>query len=336
MMSVSRRRTVPFAEARIATVMVVILCGAWLSSCGKDPAADPAEEKKPAEAAPEETEAGSPATMQAAKPAKKTTDAETDKGKRTDEIPPRDPKSPPASTDEPPQPAKKPSASVPSKEWTPPNFTSRQTERAAMVRVIRAYGLKDKAVLQAMASVPRHEFVRKGEQSAAYDDTPLPIGYGQTISQPYIVAEMTRRLNLTRESRVLEIGTGSGYQAAVLTEFTRHVYSIEIVEPLAKTAKERLKRLGYDVVQVRTGDGYYGWPEEKSFDAIIVTCAAGQIPPPLIGQLAPGGRMVIPVGPAFGTQSLMLVQKDKDGTVRSRSLMLVRFVPLIRQNASSK
>ena len=205
-----------------------------------------------------------------------------------------------------------------------------------MVRVIRAYGLKDKAVLQAMASVPRHEFVRKGEQSAAYDDTPLPIGYGQTISQPYIVAEMTRRLNLTRESRVLEIGTGSGYQAAVLTEFTRHVYSIEIVEPLAKTAKERLKRLGYDVVQVRTGDGYYGWPEEKSFDAIIVTCAAGQIPPPLIGQLAPGGRMVIPVGPAFGTQSLMLVQKDKDGTVRSRSLMLVRFVPLIRQNASSK
>ena len=147
---------------------------------------------------------------------------------------------------------------------------------------------------------------------------------------------MTRQLKLNSNSRVLEIGTGSGYQAAVLTEFTTHVYSIEIIEALADSAKKRLKRLGYDVVQMRLGDGYYGWPKEGHFDAIIVTCAAGQIPPPLIKQLAPGGRMVIPVGPAFATQSLMLVWKDEDGTVRSRSLMTVRFVPLVRQDASAK
>ena len=202
-----------------------------------------------------------------------------------------------------------------------------------MVRTIRAYGLKDEAVLVAMAAVPRHEFVPRNQQRMAYADSPLPIGHGQTISQPFIVAEMTRLLNLTPKSRVLEIGTGSGYQAAVLTEFTTHVYSIEIVEPLAKNAADRLDRLGYDVVSVRHGDGYYGWPEKAPFDAVIVTCAAGQIPPPLIQQLAPGGRMVIPVGPPFGLQSLMLVEKGPDGKVRSRSLMRVRFVPFVRGKA---
>ena len=200
-----------------------------------------------------------------------------------------------------------------------------------MVRTIYRYGLKNKAVLKAMGAIPRHEFVPKKFSQKAYDDSPLPIGYGQTISQPYIVAEMTRELKLKRESRVLEIGTGSGYQAAVLTEFTPHVYTIEVIKPLAEAAKKRLKRLGYNTVEVKHGDGYFGWPEHKPFDGIIVTCAAGQIPPPLLKQLAPGGRMIIPIGQAFARQSLLLVTKDKDGTIRSRSLMAVRFVPFTRK-----
>jgi len=215
--------------------------------------------------------------------------------------------------------------------WSPPRFTDRQDERDGMVGVIRAHGLTDKVVLDAMSAVARHEFVPKRSSRRSYADTPLPIGHGQTISQPYIVAEMTRQLKLTKDSRVLEIGTGSGYQAAVLTEFTTHVYTVEIVDALAKSAKERLERLGYDVVEARAGDGYHGWPEKAPFDAIIVTCAAGQIPAPLVKQLAPGGRMVIPVGGRFAVQSLMLVEKDEEGAVRSRSLMQVRFVPLTRK-----
>lgn len=221
------------------------------------------------------------------------------------------------------------------KPWTPPRFTARRDERDQMVQIIRErYRLADKRVLNAMASVPRHEFVTDRFLPDAYADTPLPIGCGQTISQPYMVAEMTRLLKLKRGSKVLEIGTGSGYQAAVLTEFTGQVYSIEIIKPLAEAAKGRLKRLGYRVVRLRRGDGYYGWPERAPFDAIIVTAAAGQVPPPLIKQLAPGGRMVIPVGPTFGVQSLMLVEKDKAGSVRSRFLMRVRFVPLVRRDTS--
>jgi len=216
-------------------------------------------------------------------------------------------------------------------EWSPPRFTERQRERDAMVRVIRSYGLKDKAVLEVMRAVPRHEFVPAKLASEAYTDSPLTIGHGQTISQPFIVAEMTRQLKLTKESRVLEIGTGSGYQAAVLTGFTRHVFSIEIIEPLAEAAKKRLKRLGYDVVKMRAGDGYHGWPEEAPFDVIIVTCSAGEIPPALIEQLAPGGRMMIPVGAPLATQSLVLVEKDNDGTIRRRNLMAVRFVPFRRK-----
>ena len=205
-----------------------------------------------------------------------------------------------------------------------------------MVQVIRWYGLADQAILNAMTAVPRHEFVPGGLAASAYADRPLAIGHGQTISQPYIVAEMTRQLALTPKSRVLEIGTGSGYQAAVLAEFTPHVYTIEIVKPLADAAAKRLKRLGYDVVQTRHGDGYHGWKEHAPYDAVIVTCAAGQIPPPLLRQLAPGGRMVIPVGARFATQSLMLVTKDKDGTVRSRNLMAVAFVPLLRKDPTSR
>lgn len=197
-----------------------------------------------------------------------------------------------------------------------------------MVGVIRSYGLKDQTVLDAMSRVPRHEFVPENLRSRAYDDSPLPIGYGQTISQPYIVAEMTRLLHLTSESRVLEVGTGSGYQAAVLTEFTPHVYTVEIIRPLANAAEKRLHHLGYTVVEARQGDGYYGWPEKAPFDGIVVTAAAGEIPPPLLKQLRPRGRMVIPVGPVFGVQSLMLVEKNEAGKIRTESLMPVRFVPL--------
>jgi len=221
--------------------------------------------------------------------------------------------------------------------WVPPVFSARQAERSRMVRVIREeYDLTDPAILSVMAAVPRHDFVPQDLSGQSYDDAPLPIGYGQTISQPYIVAEMTRQLNLRPTSRVLEIGTGSGYQAAVLAHFTPYVYTIEIVSQLAESASQRLKRLGYTSVQVRTGDGYYGWPEAAPFDAIIVTCAAGQIPPPLVQQLAPGGRMVIPVGSPFSIQSLMLVEKDVDGTVRSKSLMPVRFVPLVHTEGRDK
>jgi protein-L-isoaspartate(D-aspartate) O-methyltransferase len=200
-----------------------------------------------------------------------------------------------------------------------------------MVKTVRAYGLSDQNVLRAMAAVPRHEFVPAQYSSYAYADTPLPIGHGQTISQPYMVAEMTRQLKLKPDSRVLEIGTGSGYQAAVLTEFTPHVYTVEIIQPLSRGAGSTLGRLGYWIVQGKTADGYHGWSEKGPFDAIVVTCAAGQIPPPLLKQLAPGGRMVIPVGSGFAIQSLMLVTKDSDGTVRSRSLMPVRFVPLVHK-----
>jgi len=200
-----------------------------------------------------------------------------------------------------------------------------------MVRQIRRYRLTDKAVLAAMRAVPRHEFVPPKLARAAYNDSPLPIGQDQTISQPYIVAEMTRQLQLTAKSRVLEIGTGSGYQAAVLTEFTPHVYTIEIVKPLADAAGKRLRRLGYNTVRVRHGDGYKGWKTHAPFDAIIVTCGAPKVPPPLLAQLAPGGRIVIPVGRAGAVQQLMVIEKSKDGKTRVRKLMPVRFVPLTRK-----
>jgi protein-L-isoaspartate(D-aspartate) O-methyltransferase len=233
-------------------------------------------------------------------------------------------------------PAKETAVDEARRKWSPPKFTDRQAERDAMARVIKSYDLTDEAVLKAMAAVPRHEFVPADLSRQAYGDHPLPIGYGQTISQPYIVAEMTRQLALKPASRVLEIGTGSGYQAAVLTYFTLYVYTVEIVKPLADAAENRLRRLGYDVVEVRHGDGFNGWPEKGPFDAIIVTCTAGQIPPPLLDQLKPGGRMVIPVGGVFSVQHLMLVEKDKDGKVRSGSLMEVRFVPLLRADPTGK
>ncbi len=233
-------------------------------------------------------------------------------------------------------PATTQAATKPARRWRPPRFEARQEARDRMVETIRSYGLQDKRVLEAMSNVPRHEFVPDKHARSAYRDSPLPIGYGQTISQPYIVAEMTRLLRLEGDDRVLEVGTGSGYQAAVLSEFTPHVYTIEIIKPLATAAAGRLKRLGYTNVTVSHGDGYYGWKEHAPFEAIVVTAAAAEIPPPLVRQLACGGRMVIPVGRPFATQSLMLVTKDKQGKVRSRSLAAVRFVPLRRKDVSAR
>ena len=186
----------------------------------------------------------------------------------------------------------------------------------------------DEAVMKVMASVPRHEFVPEGQREKAYENRPLPIGHGQTISQPYIVALMTDLIETTPEMRVLEIGTGSGYQAAVLAELVDQVYSIEIIRPLGELAAQRLQSLGYDNVQARIGDGYYGWKEHAPFDAIVVTAAASHVPPPLIEQLRPGGRMVIPVGSRFMTQQLLFVEKAEDGSVTTRQLMPVFFVPL--------
>lgn len=193
--------------------------------------------------------------------------------------------------------------------------------------------LRDEATLAAMRTVPRHLFVPEGVQRAAYADSPLPIGYGQTISQPYIVAFMTATAGITRTSKVLEIGTGSGYQAAVAAELSGQVYSIEIVPALAERAADALKQAGYERIQVRSGDGYHGWAEHAPFDVIVVTAAADTIPPPLIAQLKEGGRMVIPVGPQFGAQNLVLITKQ-DGRVRTRTLMPVRFVPFTRAGST--
>jgi len=191
-------------------------------------------------------------------------------------------------------------------------------------------------VLQAMSRVPRHEFVSRARKDLAYYNGALPIGYGQTISQPYIVALMTDLLDLTAESVVLEIGTGSGYQAAVLAEICRDVYSIEIVSALAEESASRLHRLGYTNVHVTAGDGYDGWSAQAPFDGILVTAAAEEIPPPLVEQLKPGARLVIPLGERYASQALMVVEKDVEGGVSSRSVLPVVFVPFTRRRAARK
>lgn len=211
-----------------------------------------------------------------------------------------------------------------------PDFSDseRAAEREAMVRrQIEDRGVSDVQVLSAMRRVPRHEFVPQAVRERAYDDTPLSIGHGQTISQPFIVAFMTEVLQLDSDDRVLEVGTGSAYQAAILAEIVRAVTTIEIIEPLAEGAAQRLERLGYTNITVLQGDGYYGHAEAAPFDAIIVTAAASHVPPPLIEQLKPGGQIVIPVGQGW-TQNLLLVDKDARGDTSTRNLMAVRFVPL--------
>ena len=189
-------------------------------------------------------------------------------------------------------------------------------------------GSLDERVLAAIGKVPRHEFVPDDQRPYAYENRPLPIGYGQTISQPYIVAVMTDLLKPEKTDRVLEVGTGSGYQAAILAELVDKVYTIEIVKALGEQAADNLKKTGYSNVHMRIGDGYYGWETEAPFNGIIVTAVASHIPPPLIKQLKPGGRMVIPVGGQFMMQYLVLVNKDADNKITTRQILPVRFVPL--------
>src|SRR4029077_6852023 len=188
-------------------------------------------------------------------------------------------------------------------------------------------------VLTALRKVPREEFVPENVRTESYMDGPLPIGYGQTISQPYVVAFMTEKLQPQRQDRVREIGTGSGYQAALLGELVADVYSIEIVEPLAKTAEATLQRLGYKNVHVKAGDGYKGWPEQAPFDAIIVTCAPDHVPQPLVDQLKEGGRMIIPVGPA-GDQELYILRK-RGAKVEKQAVLPVRVVPMTREKETA-
>ena len=203
-------------------------------------------------------------------------------------------------------------------------------QRTNMVtRQLQARGIRDAVTLAAMGKVPRHEFVPEARRHQAYSDGPLPIGYGQTISQPYIVAYMTELLRLKPGMRVLEIGTGSGYQAAVLAEILEQVHTIEIVRELARWGEDNLRRAGYEHVRLKQADGYYGWEEYAPFDAIVVTAAADHIPPPLVEQLRDGGRMVIPVGSPFRTQMLMLVTREGDD-IRTENLLPVRFVPFTR------
>ena len=204
-------------------------------------------------------------------------------------------------------------------------------EIAADVRATASYlGRRElnSHVLTALGNVPRHEFVPWMERNWAYRNEPLPIGYGQTISQPYIVAVMTDLLDLKKSDRVLEIGTGSGYQAAVLAELVQRVFTIEIIKPLALRAAEVFKDLGYGNIVAKSGDGYYGWPQEAPFDAIIVTAAASHIPPPLVRQLKEGGSMIIPVGSNFMVQQLVLIRKSAKGAISTRQILPVRFVPL--------
>ena len=191
-------------------------------------------------------------------------------------------------------------------------------------------GITDSLTLAAMRTVPRHEFVPEAQRARAYADTPLPIGHDQTISQPAVVAFMTQVIRPRPGLRVLEVGTGSGYQAAVLAETGARVWTVEIFRVLADEAKARLERLGYGGVEVRHGDGYAGWPEAAPFDAIVVTAGADSIPPPLVRQLAPGGRLVMPVGDPWTDQRLVLLEKDAAGRIASRDLLPVRFVPLLR------
>ena len=210
-----------------------------------------------------------------------------------------------------------------------PSVADFAAQRQRMVeQQLKPRAIKDERLLAAMARVPREEFVPADERGDAYEDGPLPIGFDQTISQPYIVAFMTEQLRLKPSDRLLEIGSGSGYQAAVLAELVADVYTIEILEPLAKTAEATLQRLGYKNVHLKIGDGYQGWPEEAPFDAIIVTCAPDKVPQPLVDQLKDGGRMVIPVGERFA-QQLYLLEK-KNGQLKESATLPVRFVPMVR------
>jgi len=216
----------------------------------------------------------------------------------------------------------------------PPQDALQRARQAMVATQIAARGVHDPRVLDAMRAVPRHEFVPAAIREDAYADSPLPIGHGQTISQPYIVALMTELARPSASDRALEVGTGSGYQAAVLSRLVAQVFSVELVDPLARSASEALRRLGYANVTVRSGDGYLGWPDEAPFDIILVTAAPEEVPPALVAQLKAGGRMVVPVGRVWDVQDLQLIEKDAAGRVSTRSVIPVRFVPLVKKRDS--
>jgi len=213
-------------------------------------------------------------------------------------------------------------------QQTPTSADFAEQRQRMVEQQLKPRGIKDERVLAAMTKVPREEFIPLDARADAYEDGPLPIGYDQTISQPYVVAFMTEQLRPKQNDRVLEIGSGSGYQAAILAELMAEVYTVEIVPALGKTAEATLKRLGYKNVHIKVGDGYKGWPEEAPFDAIIVTCAPEKVPQPLVDQLEEGGRMVIPVGERFA-QQLHLFEK-KNGQLKESVTLPVRFVPMLR------
>ena len=212
------------------------------------------------------------------------------------------------------------------------NTDSYENQRKIMVEdQIKRRGVKDVGVLKAVQKVEREKFVPEKYRDLAYSDNPLPIGHQQTISQPYIVAYMTEHLQVSKSHNVLEIGTGSGYQAAILAELAHHVFTIEIIPKLAESAEKVLMELAYENITVRTGDGYKGWPEEAPFDRIMVTAAPNEIPEKLVEQLAPNGRMILPVGGSIFAQYLWLVQKDKEGIVTKEKILAVRFVPMVKE-----
>ena len=212
------------------------------------------------------------------------------------------------------------------------NAYSYENQRKIMVEdQIKRRGVKDVGVLKAVQKVEREKFVPEKYRDLAYSDNPLPIGHQQTISQPYIVAYMTEHLQVSKSHNVLEIGTGSGYQAAILAELAHHVFTIEIIPKLAESAEKVLMELAYENITVRTGDGYKGWPEEAPFDRIMVTAAPNEIPEKLVEQLAPNGRMILPVGGSIFAQYLWLVQKDQEGIVTKEKILAVRFVPMVKE-----
>jgi len=212
------------------------------------------------------------------------------------------------------------------------NTDSYENQRKIMVEdQIKRRGVKDVGVLKAVQKVEREKFVPEKYRDLAYSDNPLPIGHQQTISQPYIVAYMTEHLQISKSHNVLEIGTGSGYQAAILAELAHHVFTIEIIPKLAESAEKVLMELAYENITLRTGDGYKGWPEEAPFDRIMVTAAPNEIPEKLVEQLAPNGRMILPVGGSIFAQYLWLVQKDKEGIVTKEKILAVRFVPMVKE-----
>ena len=210
-----------------------------------------------------------------------------------------------------------------------PNFD--HLRKLMIKNQLQSRGIRDDAVLEVMRSVERHNFVPENYRDRAYSDGPLPIGHGQTISQPYIVAFMTEQLQVSSQHKVLEIGTGSGYQAAILGELAKHVFTIEIIPELAEGAKNILNHLSYKNITVRAGDGYKGWPEEAPFERIMVTAAPAEVPQTLVEQLAPGGRMILPVGAQFLVQYLWVIEKDDQGTVTKEKILPVRFVPMVKE-----